>query len=340
MKPILKEIKDNCERVLLQLENGHLAGIKEISHGCYNVVEQRDWFNNGTHAIELTRGYNRDSCFGYNIDKIKFLADRHDVDTFLQYEECEIDWDWDINTQNLKFKKGDVVRVCNEEFRQSYKQVLGKIGTIVDAEYAQLLDDERITYRVRVDNYKNEYQEQGLWVFHDESSLERYEEDPSITQLRQMAGYIDDCIAQVVSNKETTINTFNIKGDNNNMFNEILEIYEEKQSRKINKKYNDLEKSIKLTDARYKMWKECVDTLDKLYTEDKVLVHQYAEIELSEDTKKKLQVLYTAREQDLRKLLDKKHEVNAQLDMCETYDQKQEILRRYNIINKNGKVNG
>ena len=35
------------------------------------------------------------------------------------------------------------------------------------------------------------------------------------------------------------------------MMNEILEIYEEKQLRKINKKYDDLEQSIKKTDERY-----------------------------------------------------------------------------------------
>lgn len=341
MKPTLEEIKDNYERVLLQLENGHLAGIKKFSLSRdYNVVEQQDWSECNVRAIELSKGYKSKSVYGYNIDRIKFLSDRKEVDNFLQYEECEIDWDWDINNpHNLKFKKGDVVRICHEEFRQSYKQVLGKVGTIVEAEYTQLIDDERITYRVCVDDSPNDYQANGLWVFHDESSLELYEEDPSITQLRQMSGYIDDCIAQAVLNKETTINTFNIKGDNNNM-NNILEIYVDRRREKINKKYDEVENSVKLTDARYKVWKECVDTLDKLYTEDKICNFAHSNIKLSEDTNKKLHTLYAAREEEFRKLLVKRNEVDAQLSMCETYDQKQEILRRYNIINKNGKING
>jgi hypothetical protein len=130
-----------------------------------------------------------------------------------------------------------------------------------------------------------------------------------------------------------------IKGEERNILNGILEIYEEKQLRKINKKYDDLEQSIKLTDERYKIWLECTTTLDKLYAEDKIVSFEHANIELSEDTKKKLRtIVYDKREEELRKFYSKKAEVNAQLSMCDTYDQKQEILRRYNIINKNGKV--
>lgn len=132
-----------------------------------------------------------------------------------------------------------------------------------------------------------------------------------------------------------------IKGEKQNMMNGILEIYEEKQLIKINKKYDDLEQLIKQTDERYKIWLECTTTLNKLYAEDKILNFAHANINLSEDTKKKLRtIVYDKREEELRKFYSKKAEVNAQLSMCETYDQKQEILRRYNIINKNGKVNG
>lgn len=131
-----------------------------------------------------------------------------------------------------------------------------------------------------------------------------------------------------------------IKGDKNNM-NNILEIYEEKQLRKINKKYEDLEQSIKLSDERYKTWLECTTTLTNLYKEDKrVTTEDFAPIQLSKDTLDNLHILYDTREEELRKFHFKMAEVNAQLNMCETYDQKQEILRRYNIINKNGKVNG
>lgn len=143
-------------------------------------------------------------------------------------------------------------------------------------------------------------------------------------------------------NKSQRLETFRkafFEGVDN--MNNILEIYEEKQSRKINKKYDELEQSIKLTDERYKTWLDCTTTLTNLYKEDKVLTtEEFAPIQLSKDTLAKLHTLYYSREEDLCKLCEKRREVQSQLDMCDTYDQKQEILRRYNIINKNGKVNG
>jgi hypothetical protein len=338
MKPTLKEIEDNYERVLLRLHSGELAGIIKDAQPQLQVLRKTHWIDKAITTADLDKTYYRKCAItDFNIDAIAFMNDADEVDYYINnYDPKTIGWDWDINNpHNLKFKKGDVVVIDHAENRSAYVRMLGKVGTIVDAEYTRYIDDERITYRVRVDDSPNEYQENGLWVFHKEKSLKLY--NPQCDD--QMDAY-EYAIHKLGLNNNPYNRDYIIKGEKNNMFNDILEIYEEKQSKKINKKYDDLEKSIKLTDARYKMWKECVDTLDKLYAEDKVAVRQYADIELSEDTKKKLQVLYTTREQDLRKLLDKKHEVNAQLSMCETYDQKQEILRRYNIINKNGKVNG
>ena len=240
------------------------------------------------------------------------------------------------NPHNLKFKKGDVVVIDHAENRSTYVRMLGKVGTIVDAEYTRYIDDERITYRVRVDDSPNEYQENGLWVFHKEKSLKLY--NPQCDD--QLDAY-EYAIQKLGLNDNPYNRDYIIKGEKQNMMNEILEIYEEKQLRKINKKYDDLEQLIKQTDERYKVWLECTKTLNKLYAEDKIVSFAHANIELSEDTKKKLrEMVYDKREEELRKFYSKKAEVNAQLSMCETYDQKQEILRRYNIINKNGKVNG
>ena len=334
MKPTLKDIEDNYERVLLRLHSGELAGIVGNNTHQLQVLRKTHWIDKAITTANLDKSYNgTNSATDFNIDAIAFLSNKSLVNDAILYGRDEIiDWDWDINNpHNLKFKKGDVVRICNAESKKIYEKIIGKVGTIVDAEYKGYVDDERITYRVRIDDIPNEWQQQGLWVFHDESSLELYnpqcdDQMDAYNYSMFMARYhIDDII----------------KGDNNNMMNEILEIYEEKQLRKINKKYDDLEQSIKQTDERYKVWLECITTLDKLYAEDKIVSYAHANIELSEDTKKKLRTMvYDKREEELRKFYSKKAEVNAQLSMCETYDQKQEILRRYNIINKNGKVNG
>lgn len=233
------------------------------------------------------------------------------------------------------FKIGDEVRILGTENRNYYEQILTKKGKIV---YISSYNDpyghiENTNYYVEIPEYANEHQIKGWWVFKNANSLRPISDE--VTYDDQMDAYnysmfmtryhIDDII----------------KGDNKTMMNEILEIYEKKQLRKIHKKYDELEQLIKQTDERYKVWLECTTTLNKLYAEDKICKFAHANIELSEDTKKKLRTMvYDAREEELRKFYSKKAEVNAQLSMCETYDQKQEILRRYNIINKNGKVNG
>lgn len=337
MKPTLKDIEDNYERVLLRLHSGELAGIVDNNTSQLQVLRKTHWIDKAITTADLDKSYNgTNSATDFNIDAIAFLSNKSLVNDAILYGCGEIiDWDWDINNpHNLKFKKGDVVRICNAESKKIYEKIIGKVGTIVDAEYKGYVDDERITYRVRIDDIPNKWQQQDLWVFHDESSLELY--NPQCDD--QMDAYTYSMF--MTRYTMTEIDDI-IKGEKQNMKNEILEIYEEKQLRKIHKKYDDLEQLIKQTDERYKVWLECTTKLNKLYAEDKICTFAHANIELSEDTKKKLRTMvYEPREEELRKFYSKKAEVNAQLSMCETYDQKQEILRRYNIINKNGKVNG
>ena len=261
MKPTLKDIEDNYERVLLRLHSGELAGIVDNNTSQLQVLRKTHWIDKAITTANLDKSYNgTNSATDFNIDAIAFLSNKSLVNDAILYGRDEIiDWDWDINNPQ------------HDDQMDAYEYAIQKLGLN--------------------DNPHNR-------------------------------DYI-------------------IKGEKQNMKNEILEIYEEKQLRKINKKYDDLEQLIKQTDERYKVWLECTTTLDKLYAEDKIVSFAHANIELSEDTKKKLRTMvYDKREEELRKFYSKKAEVNAQLSMCETYDQKQEILRRYNIINKNGKVNG
>ena len=335
MKPTLKEIEDNYERVLLQLDNGRLAGIKRVRSEDYYVVEQQDW-NYHAVAIELSRGYNRESSYGYNIARIKFLDTKNELTDFMDYgSETDItDWDWDVNNpHNLKFKKGDVVRICKSESRIYYDQMRGRIGTIVDAEYKQYVDDERITYRVRVDDYKNEYQDRGLWVFHDESSLELY--NPQCDDQMDEYEYV---IQKLGLNNNPHYRDYIIKGENKTM-NNILDIYGDRKREKINKHYVQIMELTKLADERYAIFKDCSDKLDKLYKEDGIITDHLVEPRLADSTKKRLEKLVELREEDYCKLENLMREVHAQLSMCETYEQKQDILRTYKIIKENGKVN-
>jgi hypothetical protein len=260
-------------------------------------------------------------------------------------------WDCVNSTNTLKFKKGDVVIIRHAENRRAYVGMYGKIGTIVDAE----IDNERITYRVRVNDVPNEYQDEGLWVFHKETSLELYtakmcELTPyqlytpkglgnvAIDTLHTLSDYIDDCIAQAVLDKPTEeTKTFNIKGENE--MNRIVELYEERNRGKIYAEYNKKCAKIKLADENYKVYKECVDRLAPIYEKTKQSFHDITEPYLSDETAKKLDELALKKEADLTKLEHELDEIKAQISMCETYEQKQSVLKLYKVIDENGKLN-
>lgn len=264
---------------------------------------------------------------------------------------CENDFEL-IESTHLKFKKGDKVIIKSNECRLSYLCALECVGTIVDAEYKQYVDDERITYRVRIDNLDNKYQVGGLWVFHEEKSLElctakMYEPTPyqlykpnkiGNVAIDTMSAYIDDCIAQAVLDQPTEeTKTFNIKGENE--MNKIVELYEERNRAKIYTEYKKKCAKIKLADENYKVYKECLDKLLPIYEKTKQSFHDITEPYLSEETAKKLEELELKKEADLTKLDNELDEIKAQILMCETYEQKQSVLKLYKVIDENGKLN-
>ena len=260
-----------------------------------------------------------------------------------------------IDRTQLKFKKGDKVIIKSNECRLSYLCTLECVGTIVDAEYKQYIDDERITYRVRIDDLDNKYQTDGLWVFHEEKSLElcttkMYEPTPyqlykpngignvAIGTLHTLSDYIDDCITQAVLDKPTEeTKTFNIKGENE--MNKIVELYEERNRGKIYTEYKKKCDKIKLADENYKVYKECLDKLIPIYEKTKQSFRDITEPYLSEETAKKLDELELKKEADLTKLENELDEIKAQISMCETYEQKQSVLKLYKVIDENGKLN-
>lgn len=225
----------------------------------------------------------------------------------------------------MKFKKGDKVVILATEGRPWYEQLIGKVGTIVDAEYVQLVDDERTTYRVRIDNIKNDHQKNGLWLFQEEKSLRHYEIDTGmfVVSTKFNITEIDDII----------------KGDN-----DMIKLYEERKLNEITKKFQKEFEKIKNSDERYVKWKTSLDTLKELFEQDDNMdafaqVCRLSAIKISNEVNEKVKVFeskyHTARDE----LFELVEEVKTQLKMCETYEQKQNVLKLYEIIDKEGKLN-
>ena len=233
----------------------------------------------------------------------------------------------------LKFKKGDNVIVKSTEHRNSYKCVLECLGTIVDAEHQQYLDDERTTYRVRIDNLDNKCQIDGLWVFHEEKSLELYntQNDDKMDAYKYAIAHTRYSITEIDDI---------IKGDYN--MNNILEIYESRKANKLFEETKTQSEKVKMADPTYKAWKTAVDTINKIYAKD---IDVYGEIcprepKLSEKSEEKLKELNSSYSNQRREIEKEIEEIKAQLSICETYEQKQNVLKLYNVINADGKING
>lgn len=233
---------------------------------------------------------------------------------------------------------GDKVRILDNERKPRYEQILNKIGKIV--RISTYTDPHTLIYNtnyyVEIPEFVNEYQPKGWWVFKNATSLRLISDE--VTCDDQMDAYeyakslFNETCIKVPIMKESLTN----KGDN---YMTILEIYNERKREKINKKYDYMENAIKQCDPRYKVWRECTNTLLKLYEEDNNHDFLLSTIKLSDETIKKINTIYNTREEELKDLSDKLNEVQAQLSMCETYEQKQDILRTYKIIKENGRVN-
>lgn len=221
----------------------------------------------------------------------------------------------------MKYKVGDRVIVIANIRTSRDVSLRGKIATIVESD-----DDDCNTqpYLLEFDEYVEGHEG------HCSSTLYRdghcwWVGETHIELVQQH--YFKDPVNQIVS----------IKGDN---MEQITQIYEDRKLKKIYDKYETLIENRKLKDERYKLFRECVDTLDRLYSEDEIIqTTHYQDINLSESTLKDIDSLEKYRMEEKSKLMVLMQEVRAQLQMCETYEQKMNILKTYKIIRENGKVN-
>lgn len=349
-------LKSHYTQVVVELSNGRICGLKYDEENTLCCV-WKDYWDRPDHSemcaeIDIDTAYNKKSSTNRNIVKCSILSTSKMVDECVRTQTMPYAWDFDNLTNNLKFKKDDKVIIKSTEYRDSYKCTLECIGTIVDAEYKQYIDDERITYRVRIDNLNNIHQVGGLWVFHEEKSLEHYymPYEPTTHQLYRpngigniaidtMSDYINDYISRrlVLDIPTEETKTFNIKGENE--MNRIVELYEERNRDKIYTEYEKKCAKIKLADENYKVYKECLDKLTPIYEKTKQTFRDITEPYLSEETAKKLDELELKKEADLTKLENELDEIKAQISMCETYEQKQSVLKLYKVIDENGKLN-
>lgn len=242
----------------------------------------------------------------------------------------------------MKFKKGDKVVITNNGRKPSYDDVVYCFGTIQFIREYKIHDYDEITYYVSIPNKKNMNQNDGWWCC-DEDMLAPYR--PEIMYKNSIT-VVDDPIClqtrytreDIENSLELVQNRFNNKGEENKM--EILDIYRTRKLEKLEKNMRKKDEIIKMCDKGYKYMTELANNLMNNFNDD---VRNCITISTAcycfNDTILKLldenRDKYFAEKNKLNSLCD---EIKAQLDMCETYDQKQDILYRYNVL-KDGKIN-
>ena len=153
MKPTLKDIEDNYERVLLRLHSGELAGIVDNNTHQLQVLRKTHWIDEAITTADLDNSYNGTySTTDFNIDAIAFLGNKSLVNDAILYGRDEIiDWDWDINNpHNLKFKKGDTDFLAYVTLGNVNSTEIGAIKQVSDlvlsSKYCKVINNQLVLY--------------------------------------------------------------------------------------------------------------------------------------------------------------------------------------------------
>lgn len=147
----------------------------------------------------------------------------------------------------------------------------------------------------------------------------------------EWSGYAINCVDDSIKPK------VEIK-ENKKMNIKLLDIYYEKESKKLYKKYDNKAEKLRMQDLRYSTLKSIEAVVKTNGLEEAISIYPDT-IKLDDDIMQEIRKVcdeLNKKESELRRLCD---EINAQLEMCETYEQKQEILKRYKVINEKGTIN-
>lgn len=121
----------------------------------------------------------------------------------------------------------------------------------------------------------------------------------------------------------------------------ILKIWTTREIEKVHSAYENKKNDIKATDSMYQLTSKYIQDA-KETVKDEDFYHQIDELKenieslLSENTKNKLFDLDLAENKEIDKIYQLEEEINAQLEMAETYDQKVTILKKYDVLDDKG----
>lgn len=133
----------------------------------------------------------------------------------------------------------------------------------------------------------------------------------------------------------------NKKGEKDNM--ELLDIYESRKKRNIRGEYSEERTKIINEDIFKNLTlnfeKQIVDLYKNEYDKEISFAVILKDEMITKETKEKLDKIEKEEKEETFKLMETLEEVRAQLELAKDYETQMKILKRYDIIGKDGKIN-
>jgi hypothetical protein len=220
----------------------------------------------------------------------------------------------------MTFNIGDKVKIKDVGFKNSYKNIIDHVGFIADimSYHSVVVNADIIKYYVDVPNYHNEYQANGYYVFDNTTDCLELVKEPA------WYGY---ATIDPVEPKIT------IKKENKTM--EILELYHDIKKGEIDDKYKKDFERLRNSIPEIKRVKEFFETMRDVKGLRLAFEYEWDKHPQYMEQLNKLNEKYDKKQADLRL---ERNEISTMLSECETYEQKQNILRAYGVIDEQGKL--
>lgn len=222
-----------------------------------------------------------------------------------------------------KFKVGDEVRIIKiADKRSCYKGLCNHTGVV---KYIRKYRDET-TYYLQLSDRVNPAQEQG-WFVYDEEDLEFkcgiYNEPPIRAEHAWTCEFLTDGVPNI-----------KIKEEKKEM--ELLDIYFNEKIKQLEIKHDAKCDKIKLKDPIVRE----LEALAEKYKDVKGLsIFTTYEYQFSQEILEEMNKCDKDYRIQREKLSSLEYEIKAQLDICETYEQKMNVLKAYGVIDEQGKLN-
>lgn len=135
------------------------------------------------------------------------------------------------------------------------------------------------------------------------------------------------------------------KGDNMERINNILNLYKEHQIREFDRQCNEdiefIRKTSVLANVTEKLRKQAKKELEKLYPDkdyEDIKYYIYLGYENDKKTQEAINERLDYRKEQIEKLERNLDDIKALIAIAETFDEKMQILKNYEVIDEDGKI--